>query len=329
MKIDFNVSITKLTKGVTSRGFGTILILDSNAAKEYTLYNGIEGVAEDFAVETKAYKIASRIFGQNPAPQQVAIAGVDMVEPTDLVTFLNGLVSNNGDWFFLTCTDNTDVVLTALSGWIDTQDKMYFSTTQNLSLPSQLESENTVLMYHDKVDAYVAEGLASYLATATVGGVTAKFKTINGVTEAEISATELNQLHTDNGFTYVRKMGVLQTTEGITTSGEFIDVVLASYFIKFRMEEETMLLAVNNVKIPYTNEGIAMLVGVAENVLKQATNQGIILTNEGVAEFEVNYIPREEVAINDIALRRYNGITWRATLAGAIHSGTISGSLVL
>lgn len=329
MKIDFNVNISKLTKGVTQRGFGTILILDTTKEHPYTLYNGIEGVAEDFDVEAETYKIASRIFGQNPAPQELAIAGTVSEEPATLVTFLNTVVANNSDWFFLTCSDNSDDVVKALSNWIDTQNKMYFATVQNLEIFEELESENTALMYHDDINAYVAEGLASYLATATVGGVTAKFKTINGVKAANISPTELDELHKNNGFSYVRKMGVLQTTEGMTTSGEYIDVVMGSYFIKFRMEEEAMLLAVNSPKIPYTNEGIGMLVTVAESVLKQATTQGIVLEEDEVGQYEINYIKREDVAKNDVANRVYDGITWVATLAGAIHDGTINGSLVL
>ena len=322
MKIDFNVNISKLTKGVTSRGFGTILIVDTTGAKDFKLYNDIQSVAPDYETTTKAYKIASRIFGQNPAPQQIAIMGA-----VDVTLGLNSVADK--DFFFIVADDNETATVEKISEWVDTQDKMYFVTTQSLALPGTLESENTVVMYHDNVNAYVAEGLASYLATATVGGVTAKFKTINGVTEAKISSTELDQLHTDGGFSYIRKMGVLQTTGSWATSKEHIDVVIGAFFIKFRMEEEAMLLAVNNPKIPYTNEGIGMLVSVAQDVLKQATNQNIILSNDGVGDYEVNFIPREEVAKNDIASRTYNGITWKATLSGAIESGTINGSLVI
>lgn len=333
MKKDFVVNITKLTKGVTQRGFGTILILDTSKELPYTIYNNIEGVAEDHQATDKAYKIASRIFGQSPAPQQVAIAGTvfdsELGVPTDLVDFLNEVVGINSDWFFLTCTENKSEVAIALSGWVDTQEKMYFTTTQDLALPSLLKSEQTVVMYHHEVDAFVAEGLASYLATALVGGVTAKFKTINGVKEAEITATQLDQLHKDNGFSYVRKMGVLQTSEGKTTSGEYIDVVMGSFWIQFKMEEEAALLSVNTPKIPYSNKGIGLLVDVANTVLKRATNQDIILEEDGKGVYNIEYVTREDTAKNDIANRVYNGIKWTATLSGAIHDGIISGFLVL
>ena len=329
MKRDFVVNVNLKTTGVSERGFGTILILDNTKEVDYTLCGGIEDVAEVFDVGDEAYKIASRIFGQNPAPQEVAIAGTDAESETELVAFLNELIETNSDWFFLVCSDNSDDTIKALSAWIDTQEKMYFATTQALAIVAELESDNTVIMYHDDGSAYVAEGLASYLATAPVGGVTAKFKTINGVTEANITATELDALHKNGGFSYIRKMGVLQTTEGYVTSGSYIDLTMGSYFVKFRIEEEAMLMAINNDKIPYSNTGIGMLVGVVDTVLKRATNQGIVLEEEGKGVYEITYIPREDMPKNKIANREYDGVRASATIAGAIHNGTINIDLVL
>lgn len=328
MKKDFIVNVNLRTQGVTERGFGTILILDHEKEVPYTICNSISDL-EGYSPEDKVYKIASRIFGQNPAPQEVAIAGTVTTEPTELVAFLNNLVETDSDWFFLVCTDNSNNTVKALSNWINTQEKMYFVTSQDLELVEELESSQTVFMYHDDEEAYVAEGLASYLATAPVGGVTAKFKTINGVQAANITATELNRLHENGGFSYVRKMGVLQTTEGLTTDGSYIDLTIGSFFIKFRIEEEVMLMAVNNEKIPYSNTGIAMLVGVVDSVLKRATNQGIVLEEDGKGVYEISYIPREDMPKNKIANREYDGIKATATIAGAIHTGTITIDLVL
>lgn len=329
---DFIVNITKLTKPISQQGFGLPLILATSKAHPYTVYNDISSLAEDFPVETDVYKIASRIFGQNPAPAQVAVHGVLYTEgtgvPADLVTALNTLVETNNDWYFLTCTENDDAVITALSGWVDTQLKMYFATTQALTVPATLESERTVVMYHDDATAYVAEGLVSIAATHRPGELTFKFKTVAGVKEADITATQLNQLHKDNGFSYLRKMGVLQTTEGKTTSGEYIDIVMGADFLKVRMEEEAAYLAVNTLKIPYDNQGISLLMSVADKVLKMGVDQDIILKDDdGNGVYEITVVKREDASKNDIASRTYNGVRWTAKLAGAIHQGTFSGVL--
>ena len=331
-KKDFVVNITKLTKAVSQRGFGTILILSTEKEHPYTLYNDIATLSSDFVAGTKTHKIVSRIFGQSPAPQEVAVVGMDygLLEgtPTDLVDFITEIVDKHSDWFFLTCDNNEKEIIKALSGFIDTQDKMYFATTQDLTMASQLESENTAIYYHNDEDAYLAEGMASYFATALVGGTTGKFKSVQGVLAADVGATELAQLHEDSCQTYVRKMGVLQTTEGRTTSGEYIDVVMGSFWIQFKMEEELAYLSINTPKIPYSNTGIALLISVVDKVLKRATLQDIVLEEDDKGVYTIEYITRQDTSKNDVANRVYDGIKWTATLSGAIHTGVISGALV-
>ena len=435
---DFVVNITKLTRAVNQRGFGLILIYDTEHDKEYGLYSDISAVGESFPTSSKAYKIASRIFGQKPKPQTVAIAGntkmtetdgtkavytvtvqtafasgdifningkqykfmaadpskdkdeftgeniqaqinslkpliskyeIDFditttattiiftqkiagdgdipvisitgtgkatvttttpaVLPTGMIAFLNQLRDKYQDPFFLVCTDNSDDAIKKLSGWIDTQEMMYFVTSQSLLAPKLVRSENTVVMYHNDVNAYVAEGLASYLTTAKVGGVTAKFKEIKGVMEAKVTSTQLSALHKSNGFTYIEKMGLLQTTEGKTTSGEYIDVVMGAYWIQFKMEEGLAYLAANTPKIGFDNAGISKMVAVCNHVLKRAAfAQDIILVDKDEnAKYQIEYIPREDTDPNDVANRNYTGIKWTAKLAGAIHKATVSGTL--
>lgn len=435
---DFVVNITKLTKAVNQKGFGLIMLYDTEHDSKYSLYQDISAVGEAFPISSKVYKIASRIFGQKPKVQQIAIIGNTNLEEKDgtkgvytltitkkfeqddilnlngkeykcvssepskdkneftgddiqkqitslktliqkyensfdittttstivftqkiagqgaiptlnikgtaianiqntvkeklltgMIAYLNQIRDKYTDPFFLVCTDNSDDTIKRLSNWIDTQEMMYFVTSQNLSAPKLVRSENTVIMYHDDINSYVAEGLASYLATAKVGGVTAKFKEVKGVQEAKITTSQLSELHKANGFTYIEKMGLLQTTEGKTTSGEYIDVVMGAYWIQFKMEEGLAYLAANSEKIGFDNKGISQMVAVCNNVLKRAAfEQDIILTDkDDNAKYEVSFVPREQTDPNDVANRNYTGIKWTAKLAGAIHKAVVSGIL--
>lgn len=325
---DFVINITKLTKAISQKGFGLPLILGTSKEKAYTEYTGVEGIGEDFGLDSKEYKIASKIFGQNPAPQMVAVHGINYegTNPNALVEALNDLIETNNDWYFLTCTDNSDEAIKALADWTDTQMKTYFTTTQNLELVKDMENENTTVFYHNDEEDFVGEGLVGIAAVNGPGSIAFKFKTVNGSKAAKISTTQLNQLHKDNGNSYIRKMGVLQTTEGKMTNGEYIDIVMGVHWLQARMEEELMYLAVNNKKIPYNNTGISMLIGVVTSVLQRGADQGIILKDEdGKAVYDIDYLKREEVPANDIANRKYNYLKWASKLEGAIHGGTISG----
>jgi hypothetical protein len=63
-------------------------------------------------------------------------------------------------------------------------------------------------------------------------------------------------------------------------------------------------------------------------VLQQGAVNGIILLDEnGNATYTMNAITIEGTSVNDRADRVYNGISWTASLAGAIEGADLSGTL--
>ncbi len=319
MILDFPVNIQRKTVGVSERGFGTILIFDPSQDINFK-YITAENVKE-FSTESKLYKMASRLFMQKPQPQEVAVVGKNGAA----VEGFKKVLEETGDFFFLTCTDNSVETIKGLSNLCQVNNKVYAVTVNDYEDAKKLFEEvydNTFVMYHDDSESFVAEALAVVMSYK-IGGKTAKFKTLQGVKAANVSLTQVNELHKSNLFTYVEKLGVLQTSEGKMLSGEYIDVILGEYWIRFRMEERMQRLALTQDKIPYTNRGIGMLVGVAELVLTEAVAMGIV--EEG--QYRVDYKVREDVDSNEVALRKYDYILWTAMLQGAIHTGQISGIL--
>jgi len=333
---DFVVNVSDLTKGVSEQGFGLILIFDNEHDLPYTLIGNPadllpeEGTEPGITVDSKVYKIAQKIFMHTPRPQQVAVFGKATDVASEIEIALNELINDQkSDWFYLVTTTSETEVVEKLSLWSVANDKLYFVTTQDLSTVESIESTNTAIGYHDDVNDFLAEGLAANMAMALPGSITAKFQEVAGSKPAQIPLTRLKELHKDNGFTYIRNRGRNYVSEGKMTDGSYIDIVLGSYFIKFRLEEALFLLALNNGKIPYSDQGIAMLMAETETVLKIATRQGIILEKDGKGVYEITALRRNEVSKNDLTNRRYNGITVKATVAGAIHSAEINIDLVL
>ena len=319
MILDFPVNIQRKTVGVSERGFGTILILDTE--NDYDLkYIEAEDV-KDLDTNSKAYKLASRLFMQKPQPQEVAIVG----KKGDAVAGFKKVLEENSDFFFVTCIDNSVETIKGISQLCQVENKVYAVTVNKIEDAKALEKEvfdNTFVMYHSDPDSFAAEALA-VIMSYKIGGKTAKFKTIQGVKECEISRTDLAELEKNNIFTYIEKLGVLQTSEGKMLSGEYIDVVLGEYWIRFRLEEALQRLALVEDKIPYTNKGIGMIVGETEKILSRAVDQGIV--EEG--QYRVDYRLRQDVPSNEVAIRKYDYVVWTAMLQGAIHSGQISGIL--
>jgi hypothetical protein len=323
-RVDFPVAIQRKTVGVTERGFGTILIFDTTEDRDFE-YLTIDSIPT-MTIDSTAYKIASTLFMQKPRPQEVAIIGKVAGEDETVGDKFQEVLAEVADKFFwLVTTDDTAETIKELSTACQVANKVYGVTVHDVDEAKALYEEvfdNTFVAYHDDPNAYLAEGLA-VIMSYKIGGKTAKFKTVQGIKECKIDYTLEKEMAEHEIFTYIDKLGVLSVSDGKMLSGEWIDVVLGEYWIRWRMEEALQRLAYVEDKIPYDDIGIGMLVGQCNAVLNRAVRQGILIKDQ----YRVDHLPRRDVPSNEVALRRYDYIYWEATLSGAIHSGTINGVL--
>lgn len=330
-----NVTITRQTRAVSQQGFGMALMLATSKASAYKEYSGDEALAQigtDFGAESKEYKLAASLLGQTPRPEKIATYGIvyDGVSgnPTDLVTALNTLILTHDDFYALVCPEQGDDEITALANWIGAQDKIYVASTSNKTLANTLNSDNVFVLVHDKPEQYPAEGLLGQLLPQEIGSYTWQFKTINGITPAAYSTTDISEIEENNGCAYITVGGVNITSNGVATSGEFMDIIQASHYIKARMTENVFRLLATMPKVPYTDDGINLVVAEMERTLKDAFNNGIIAEDaDGQPMYSVTAPTRNEVAPNDRAARLLPDLKWTATVGGAIHKANIAGVL--
>lgn len=322
---DFIVNITLAQLPDKSAPFGKILIVTDDVDKVYTTYADLAAVLVDFADTTDTYKMAAQLFAQTPAPDGIAVLGDSTILPADLTALLTANI--NQDFTVFYCTNAEDTFIAALSTWAESNERFYAATTQNKALIKS-DIRHAFVGYHSVAGDYMIEKLVTYMLVRPIGSVVGKFKTLVDTAESVVTDAELATLHSNYLGTYIKDMGVLQTTQAQTQSGEYTDVVLGALWIKLEMEAGLRNLALTTGKIPYTNAGIALLKDVAIKVLQQAADNGILLLDEsGNAVYTISSLTREETTVSDRTDRVYNGISWTATLAGAIESATISGVL--
>lgn len=320
-KKDFNVNITRLSTAVAQRGFGTILILSDEGAADLKKYVEVSDVAEDFEIETKTYKLAQALFGQGV--EEVMVIGTD---EGDYVGTLNNATEFNDSFFGVVSTNNEESTITEISEWIDTQEKVYAVTSDSKTISNP--SEQTILAYHP--GDFLAEKSLAYMLTKKIGSVDLDGKSLSGITSSDVTATEYGVLKENNVNVALEKFGNVVIDGGNTAGGEAIDVILAEFWIKIRMEEDLAALKLNTPKIPYTDAGVALLISVVNTRLRMAVDNGIIaLDADGLPEFKISYVPTAEVPMNDKANRDYSYLEWSAVLAGAIRTGEINGVLTL
>jgi hypothetical protein len=333
---DVVINIQRLTAGISSPSFGLTLIVCTEQIKAYQEYSSASAVGIAYGSSSSAYKAAVALFSQEPKPKKVAVVGITQNTAfSEIINSLNLVVAAHNDWYYLVCDNNTPDAIAALSSFAAVNKKMYFSVVTKADLgtvinPLQDRAVIQVIADSNQRDEYVdAAGIGAVCAYAP-GSATWKFKALKGISPVPFDdqMTEVETISEMNFNTYVTKHGLNQTSEGLCTSGEYIDIMLGVDWLEADMETRIASLLVSNPKVPYDNSGIALIAAEVETSLRLATKMGLLRkNNSGNGKFAVNTPDISEISVNDIANREFKDLTWSATLAGAIHTVEINGTV--
>ncbi len=335
MALDVKVKID-LTKPIGGVGLGIPLILEENAtvAVAYTECKSLaEVITAGFDDTTKVYKAANAMLMQDNPPEKIAVCAT--TEPT--ATWLNDAANVSKDWRQLVVVTNSETATAygAVMNKIETTDsKMFFANLETDDSTSLTVAgiNRTVLFYCNATEEQPSPVSALVGATAglDVGSFTYKNLILKGILPQDLSDLQIEEIHAKGGITFVTKAGDNVTSEGKTAGGEYIDIIDSKDYIISNLEYQTQKTLNNTDKIPYDNNGIAMLESVAVNVMRDAYNKGIIATNDdGSAAYTVSYAKRADTEASDRAIRKYVGGQFAFLLAGAIHEVEIKGEIII
>lgn len=334
MSYDVKVNID-LAKPIGKSGFGVPLILIENATEEigYTEVSNIdEAVSAGVVKDTDAYKAIQLLFSQPNAPKRIAVCGVT-TGADDALT--DPILADKG-WRQLIVISESDESATAvkdISAVVEALDgKLFFAgfDTDDATTLSTTGMRRTVLFYCDATEEIPVPvaALVGETAGRSAGSFTYKNTPLAGIAAQELTNTEIETIHAKGGITFITKAGDSVTSEGKLAGGEYIDVIDCEDYIIQQMTYKMQKILNNAAKVPYDNNGIAMLETCVVGVLQDAFNQGMIARDaDGNPDYEVNFALREDTKETDRANRRYMGGSFRFALAGAIHEVEITGTI--
>jgi hypothetical protein len=326
--------VINLAKPTTGIGFGYPLIFQGKAttAIAYTECTSIDDVmtaiGSGYATHP-IYKAALLMLMQNTAPSKFAIMAATGTTAATLPT----IITNGWRQLIVVSIGTEDEsTISDISTYIETTDsKMYFASVASVSGATISGNERTVMLVHDDADenvVYPEAALVGATAGKPAGSVNYKNQVLKGLTPAVLSAAELTAIEAAHAMAFVLKAGYGVTSDGKTTSDEYIDIIDSKDFIIQNIEYQTQVVLIQNDKVPYDNTGIALLENVCVNVLREAANNGIIATNdEGAYIYSVNYLGRSETQASDRAQRKYIEGSFSFALAGAIDTVEINGTI--
>ncbi|EUJ24763.1 hypothetical protein PGRAN_02670 [Listeria grandensis FSL F6-0971] len=311
-------------------GLGRPLILTKDVAVDakYGEFTSLEALAKTYPNTTKVYEKAKAIFLQKNAPDMVAVAPFS----TSVANALEDVFSKS--WHFAILADYVAADALAISNLIE-EKAFKFAVIQvpTFAGASQLKTNSrTIVVVHDKVGEHLDAAWIGDVASATVGSATWKFRSnLVGITASELTSAQVDEIHAQGAVAYIIKAGVSQTSEGKTANGEFIDALHGDDWVKSTIETRLQKALTDADKVTFDSRGIALLQSELTSVLDEAFLNGIVDSDDetGQANYSVTAMQRSELKAEDILARKYKGLRFRYKRSGAIHSATVSGTIVV
>jgi hypothetical protein len=304
--------------------FPLIYVTDDTIADDvYAEYKGLdELIAGGYKESDEVYKVAEKMLMQEESgrPYKFAVLKQKAFAKETFAKY------EAYGWRQLLLTDTENVA--AVSAHIEETDKMLFITVSDKDALTY-KCDRTFAVYHP-TDAYAAAAVVGVTAGYEAGSFTYKNVVLKGVEPVELSEADIKAIHNAGGVTILLKAGDIVTSEGIVTSGEYADIIDSQDYIVQNIAYRTQKVFNDNKKVAYTDAGIGLLEGATISVLKTAFNNDMIATDaNGVAAYTVNFALRSETTELDRAARVYPYGKFTFELAGAIHTATVSGEIIV
>lgn len=240
------------------------------------------------------YKILQAVF--NGGAKQVlvfgkAVAGNNYKDLFDSV---------KNDWFG-TVTDETDLEKIALiSKEIGARQKMLFAQVKKdediMNSESKIKAiaEDTTALFFNKNEELTAGAVAGYAISKFAGSVLVANKLINGAVESGLIGAEQGVLDKNKANYVARMKGQLGLANGVTVTGDPIDMIHCLKALKFRLEEDLTLYLKATPKPTFAD------LSPIKSVILDRCNQFVKMKALVADKTVVEMIPLEEIPKNDI-----------------------------
>lgn len=345
-----NVQIGLQSPIVDTTSFDNILIYGPQPASKKTADNNIykfssieEAVEAGHIVtgnDADPVGLACMVaFSQSPSPDYVMVA---YWHENDNVSERLAQLCADSRWYVICPVGLEAAVNTAISTYIETQERLCLLTNAAVTIDTSGLSAQS--LYRTAIiDTEAANALDpnTYLAVAWAarnlsyhpGEATWAHKNMSVVEPTKLTSTQIDQLKAARHNYYIDFASRALTYDGKVLADEWIDVIRFRDWLKNDMQLRVVNLFVTNPKIPYTNQGIALIENQMIAALKAGQNYG------GVAntEYDSNgtaipgYVVQVPNAADLTADQRHSRVLtdckFSARLAGAIHVVEIKGSL--
>jgi hypothetical protein len=249
-----------------------------------------------------------------------------------IATDLAAIATETDDWYGLITLFNSEALIAAAAAWVETDDKLYIAASCDTQIIQVVDGSatdiahdikasgyhRTHVIYSSKPGQFVDAALMGRVFPFDPGGVKFNQATLTGPTPDTFTSThKTNLVAKFAGWFYI--FGGLNIVGGAgkAGSGRSLDITRDLDWFAARLSERIANLIISRApkKIPYTNNGIALIEAQMRAQVQDGERVGMISTDEPRTVF----VPKaEDVDDADKAARELNDCTIGFTLSGGI-----------
>lgn len=228
----------------------------------------------------------------------------------------------------------------AWMAWAEGQKKLYFFQDSDAAMliantgvsgtaclaeyAKLLNYERTVAVYHANHTEYLAASWIGDQLPYDPGANTWAFKTLAGVSTDTITSTQETYVRAKNANVYTLTAGVSSTFAGTCAKdARFVDDQRFLDWQDTQIKLDYANLQFGAGKIPFTDTGIQMV----QNTVQASLEKGVKAGGWEPGSISVTVPKASEVSSANKAARNLPNVNWSATLAGAVHTAQVNGTV--
>lgn len=259
---------------------------------------------------------------------------------------LSAIKLEDNAWYVLHLTERTQSRVQDAAAWVEANDKLFGTSsaqadilnaglsTDVISVLGDTQYYRTFALYHSKADTEFADvAWSCRVLPIQPGAETWALKRVASVTPDKLSATNRNTIFAKGGNTLeYYQPTIALTNTGKVVAGEWIDIIRFRDWLKDTIQTNIVQMMINRDKIPYTDQGIQLVVNKLRESLRRGQEVGGIAPDEKDADG--NDVPGFIITaplsseVDDVTkASRVLTISFNARIAGAIHVTNITGAL--
>jgi len=229
-------------------------------------------------------------------------------------------------WYAFTMTTHGAADVAKAAIWAEANKKFYVQNSQDGDVPTSstgdigttLKTGNyfrTALIFHPDGARFAGAAWLGATLASNPGAITFAFKQLAGISLTPLTEAQITFLKGKNVNFFTDYGGVGVTQEGKMASGEWMDIIRDRDAFEARIRTLVYSVKVNNPKVPFTDNGIALEEAAVRKAFAEFVASGFLVEGS-----DLWVVPTAaSIASVDRAARTYNKFKVSARVQGAIH----------